>query len=189
MIRTNDPGDTMNFTTIRPGFLSRRAALVLAALAVIAAPVQAQGPFPDKPVKFVVPYPPGGGTDVIARIVQERFQHALGQPIVIDNRGGAAGSLGTDIVAKVAGRRLHGAVHAVVAHDQPVVLFEAAVRHREGLRAGRHRRVAAADPGRESAVPGQHGRRADRGGEGQGRTRSRSHRSATARPATSPASC
>ena len=47
-----------------------------------------------------MPYPPGGGTDVIARIVQERFQHALGQPIVIDNRGGAAGSLGTDIVAK-----------------------------------------------------------------------------------------
>jgi tripartite-type tricarboxylate transporter receptor subunit TctC len=59
-------------------------------------------PYPDKPVRFVVPYPPGGGTDVIARIVQERFQAALGQPIVIENRGGAAGSLGTDVVAKSA---------------------------------------------------------------------------------------
>jgi len=47
-----------------------------------------------------VPYPPGGGTDVIARIVQERFQAALGQPVVIENRGGAAGSIGSDVVAK-----------------------------------------------------------------------------------------
>jgi tripartite-type tricarboxylate transporter receptor subunit TctC len=58
--------------------------------------------YPDKPVRFVVPYPPGGGTDVIARIVQERFHEVLGQPVVIDNRGGAAGALGTDVVAKAA---------------------------------------------------------------------------------------
>jgi len=62
----------------------------------------ADGPYPDKPIRFVVPYPPGGGTDVVARIVQQRLQAALGQPIVIDNRGGAGGSLGTDIVAKAA---------------------------------------------------------------------------------------
>ena len=81
--------------------ISRRtAALALAAACVAPLAVQAQGSYPDRPIKFVVPYPPGGGTDVIARIVQERFQHALGQSIVIDNRGGAGGSLGTDIVAK-----------------------------------------------------------------------------------------
>ncbi len=62
----------------------------------------AQSAWPDKPIRFIVPYPPGGGTDVIARIVQEKFQNALGQPIIIDNRGGAAGSLGTDIAAKAA---------------------------------------------------------------------------------------
>lgn len=62
----------------------------------------AQASYPDKPIRFIVPYPPGGGTDVIARIVQERFQAALGQPIIIENRGGAAGSLGTDIAAKSA---------------------------------------------------------------------------------------
>jgi len=62
----------------------------------------ADAAYPDKPIKFVVPYPPGGGTDVVARIVQQRLQAALGQPIVIDNKGGAGGSLGTDIVAKSA---------------------------------------------------------------------------------------
>jgi tripartite-type tricarboxylate transporter receptor subunit TctC len=85
----------------------RRATLTIAgsiavalAGAMVAPAAFAQAAYPDKPIKFIVPYPPGGGTDVIARIVQERFQNALGQPIVIDNRGGAAGSLGTDIAAK-----------------------------------------------------------------------------------------
>ena len=58
--------------------------------------------YPDKPIRFVVPYPPGGGTDVIARIVQDRLRAALGQPIVIDNRGGAGGSIGTEVVARSA---------------------------------------------------------------------------------------
>ena len=78
---------------------SRAALLAVAAVACATAHAQI---YPDKPIRFVVPYPPGGGTDVIARIVQERFQRALGQPIVIENRGGAAGSLGTDVVAKAA---------------------------------------------------------------------------------------
>jgi len=79
-------------------------ALALVTLIAFATPLaaQAQGAYPDKPIKFVVPYPPGGGTDVVARIVQQRLQAALGQPIVIDNKGGAGGSLGTDIVAKSA---------------------------------------------------------------------------------------
>lgn len=86
--------------------LNRRAhaALIVAGamFAGLAAPAVHAQTYPDKPVRFVVPYPPGGGTDVIARIVQERFQATLGQPIVIENRGGAAGSLGTDVVAKAA---------------------------------------------------------------------------------------
>ena len=56
--------------------------------------------WPTKPVTFVVPYPPGGGTDVIARIVQEPLSKQLGQPIIIENRGGAGGSLGTAVVAR-----------------------------------------------------------------------------------------
>ena len=62
---------------------------------------QAQA-WPSKPIKFIVPYPPGGGTDVIARIMQEPLSQALGQQIIIDNRGGAGGSIGTDIAAKSA---------------------------------------------------------------------------------------
>ncbi len=58
--------------------------------------------WPTKPIKFVVPYPPGGGTDVIARIVQEPLSKVLGQQVIIDNRGGAGGSIGTDIVSKSA---------------------------------------------------------------------------------------
>jgi len=81
--------------------LTRLAHAALIAAAAFAAPgAHAQQHWPDKPIRFVVPYPPGGGTDVIARIVQERFQATLGQPIIIENRGGAAGSLGTDVVAK-----------------------------------------------------------------------------------------
>jgi tripartite-type tricarboxylate transporter receptor subunit TctC len=84
---------------LRRALLGRLAGLLLCASLPLAALAQA---WPDKPVRFVVPYPPGGGTDVIARIVQQKFQAALGQPIVIDNRGGAGGSVGTEAVAKAA---------------------------------------------------------------------------------------
>ncbi len=77
-----------------------RPLLATAASLAIVFGAAAQNGYPDKPIKFVVPYPPGGGTDVIARIVQGKFQQLLGQPIVIDNRGGGGGSLGTDIAAK-----------------------------------------------------------------------------------------
>ncbi|HEV7578053.1 MAG TPA: tripartite tricarboxylate transporter substrate binding protein [Caldimonas sp.] len=72
------------------------------AFAALPRSASAEAAWPDKPIRFIVPYPPGGGTDVIARIVQESFHKALGQPIIIDNRGGAAGSLGTDLAAKAA---------------------------------------------------------------------------------------
>ncbi len=58
--------------------------------------------YPSKPIRFIVPYPPGGGTDVIARIVQPRLGDALGQQIVIENRGGAGGAVGTELAAKSA---------------------------------------------------------------------------------------
>ncbi len=76
-------------------------ACALAAAAPLAAWAQMAN-YPDKPIRFIVPYPPGGGTDVIARIVQQRFQAALGQTIVIENKGGAGGSVGTEVAAKAA---------------------------------------------------------------------------------------
>jgi tripartite-type tricarboxylate transporter receptor subunit TctC len=58
--------------------------------------------FPSKPIKLIVPFPPGGPNDIIARIVGQRISELTKQPIVIDNRGGAGGALGTDAVAKAA---------------------------------------------------------------------------------------
>ena len=92
----------MNPTSTRRHTL-RLALSATAAMALLAPmAVSAQTNYPDKPVRFVVPYPPGGGTDVVARIVQARLQAALGQNVVIDNKGGAGGSLGTEVVAKSA---------------------------------------------------------------------------------------
>lgn len=86
---------------MKPIVRTLRAAFV-GALAALPFVVAAQSGYPDKPVRFLVPYPPGGGTDVIARIVAPKFQQVLGQTIVIENRGGGGGSLGTDVVAKAA---------------------------------------------------------------------------------------
>jgi tripartite-type tricarboxylate transporter receptor subunit TctC len=81
----------------------RFLALLFACLAWAApAPGEEAKDYPSKPIRFVVPYPPAGGTDVVARILSEPLGKALGQPIIIDNRGGAAGNLGTDLAAKSA---------------------------------------------------------------------------------------
>jgi tripartite-type tricarboxylate transporter receptor subunit TctC len=81
------------------------AAAFVAALSVALLPSAAiaQGSdWPVRPIRFIVPYPPGGGTDIIARIVQDKLSAALGQPIVIENKGGAAGNIGTELAAKSA---------------------------------------------------------------------------------------
>ncbi|MCC2597235.1 tripartite tricarboxylate transporter substrate binding protein [Pusillimonas sp. MFBS29] len=64
------------------------------------APVVMADNWPDRPIRMVVPYPPGGGTDIIARIMQEDLSKQLGQTVVIENRGGAAGMIGTEAVAR-----------------------------------------------------------------------------------------
>ena len=76
-----------------------RAVVVLFLSLLLAASATAQD-YPNKPIRFIVPYPPAGGTDIVARVLSAPLAAALGQPIVIDNRGGAAGNLGTDIAAK-----------------------------------------------------------------------------------------
>ncbi|MET1114083.1 MAG: tripartite tricarboxylate transporter substrate binding protein [Comamonas sp.] len=62
--------------------------------------VLAQSAYPQKPVKLVVPYAPGGSADIAARLVSDEWSRALGQSLVIENRGGAGGNLGVDAVAK-----------------------------------------------------------------------------------------
>lgn len=87
--------------------MKRRTFLKMAASAAtagIAAPALAQGAgaWPDKPVKVIVPYAPGGGTDIIARPWVDKLTQAFGQPFVIENRGGASGMIGAEAAAKSA---------------------------------------------------------------------------------------
>ncbi|MGO4394984.1 tripartite tricarboxylate transporter substrate binding protein [Variovorax sp. M-6] len=75
------------------------AAALLACLPLIAA---AQGDFPNKAIRIVVPFPPGGATDAAARLVATKMSEKWGQPVVVDNRAGAGGNVGSDLVAKSA---------------------------------------------------------------------------------------
>ena len=63
---------------------------------------QTPGNYPDRPITLIVPYAPGGGNDVVARAVADPMSKSLGQPVVIENRAGAGGSVGTRQVAKAA---------------------------------------------------------------------------------------
>ncbi len=76
-------------------------AAILALVAAPASPAFAQA-FPTKPVKLVVPFPPGGPLDVIGRLIAQRLTEAWGQSVVVDNRPGAGGNIGADVVAKSA---------------------------------------------------------------------------------------
>ncbi|HEX5129544.1 MAG TPA: tripartite tricarboxylate transporter substrate binding protein [Usitatibacter sp.] len=75
-----------------------RRLVALATLALVSAFAQAQ--YPNKPVKIIVPWPPGGAVDTLARLIQQTVADPLGQPIIIDNKPGAAGAIGSDLVAK-----------------------------------------------------------------------------------------
>src|SRR4051794_27848596 len=76
-----------------------RAALC-ALFAAAPAPAAAQGAVPPKPLRFIVPYPPGAGTDVVARLIGGKLTDAWAQPVVIDFRPGASATLGPDLLAK-----------------------------------------------------------------------------------------
>jgi len=80
----------------------KRIALAALALFAAAALPAAADSWPSKPVKIIVPFGPGGFTDVVARILQKELAPALGQPIIIENRPGAGSTIGTDAVAKAA---------------------------------------------------------------------------------------
>jgi tripartite-type tricarboxylate transporter receptor subunit TctC len=90
-----------------PNSFSRRAALqhlgVSALTATVAAPLFAQTPWPSKSIRIIVPFAAGVSPDVVTRIISEPLGRALGQPIVIDNRAGAAGIIGAEVAARSAG--------------------------------------------------------------------------------------
>ncbi len=78
-----------------------RHLLVVAVVILVAGPAGAQSPaYPAKPVRVVIPWPPGGGNDIAGRTVMQRVAESTGQSFPIDNRGGAGGTIGADLVAK-----------------------------------------------------------------------------------------
>jgi tripartite-type tricarboxylate transporter receptor subunit TctC len=99
-------------------FLASLAAAVIAAGATSAAWAQAASQWPTRPIRLIVPFPPGGGTDAFARPLAKVLASSLSQQVLIDNRGGAGGTLGAELAAKAAPDGytfLVGAVHHTIA--------------------------------------------------------------------------
>ena len=86
-------------STVRHRYRIPRAGMALATL-LSASACWAQAPYPVKPVRVIVPFPPGAGVDIVTRIVTPKFSEALGQSFVVDNRAGAGGIIGTEIAAR-----------------------------------------------------------------------------------------
>src|SRR5205807_374776 len=92
----SDPADQFTLGTMK------NALALLVAIVLCAGGAVAQERYPQKPLRIVVPFAPGGSTDIIARLIGERLSGTLGQPVVIENRPGAAGNIGAEIVARSA---------------------------------------------------------------------------------------
>ena len=82
--------------------IRRLALLVPLLLAALPVSAQAPDPYPSKPLRFILPFPPGGGTDILGRLIAERMTASLGQPVVTENRGGAGGNVGAEAAARSA---------------------------------------------------------------------------------------
>src|SRR5215472_2376610 len=78
------------------------AGLFLALAAAGTAPALAQSDYPTKPVRLIVPFPPGGSNDVVGRMIAIQLSDRLGKQVVVDNRGGAGGTIGTEAASKAA---------------------------------------------------------------------------------------
>src|SRR4029453_19030164 len=80
--------------------LVRLVVRLVATLALFLIAGSAMAQYPDRPIRIVVPYPPGGVADIMVRMIQEPLSASLGQPVIVENRGGAAGTTGSRAVAQ-----------------------------------------------------------------------------------------
>jgi tripartite-type tricarboxylate transporter receptor subunit TctC len=106
--------------------LSRRRFAVLSSLAPLAVPgiSTAQTPWPSKPIRWIVNFPPAGAADILSRTLAEYFGNRLGQPIVVENKPGAGGMLGADIVAKARGDAHVVMMSSAASHGIGPVLYK-----------------------------------------------------------------
>lgn len=96
--------DSVSSLASRRLSMQAAASLTLAALGAIAMPqlAQAADNYPSKPIKLIVPFAAGGSSDIVARVLAEGMRSTLGQPVIVDNKGGAGGLIGTEAVAQAA---------------------------------------------------------------------------------------
>src|SRR6202795_3596804 len=88
----------------RMGLINARRSLLMIFLLGVAAPVSVVAQdYPSKPIRWIIPYPTGGTSDFLARLIGQKLTEAWKQPILVDNRSGANGNIGTDAAAKAAG--------------------------------------------------------------------------------------
>lgn len=85
---------------MRPSFIRRAFAVALALFAAAGAAAQDATAYPSQPLRIIVPYPPGGATDTLARLVATKLQESWRQTVIVDNKPGASGTIGNDMVAK-----------------------------------------------------------------------------------------
>ena len=92
----------MSSTRIFARAFVRASAAILSLALIGAAPVWAQSNYPNRPIKLIVTYPPGGGNDLIGRLFAQKMTESMGQSVIVENRVGAGGTIGTNFVAKAA---------------------------------------------------------------------------------------
>src|SRR5690606_38112981 len=99
-----------------------RAFIVAASAVLLPGAASAQGTYPDKVIKLLVPYPAGGASDSLARLIGEKLQQAWGQPVVVDNKPGAAGIIGAHLAARAPADGYTVLVHNTSLIQQPYMM-------------------------------------------------------------------
>jgi hypothetical protein len=145
-------------------FVAAGAAFAAAACVPVASAQPAA--WPTKSIRFILPFPPGGGTDTLARIVGQKVSETLGQPLVMDNRPGAGANIGAELAARAAPDG-YTIVMGNIAHAVNVSLYrKLGYDLVNDLRAGHPAGFHAEHPGRRAFGPGEGRGRSDRAGQG-----------------------